>query len=95
MGVFGACFGGAFKCNRRVDTFEKRHAFMQQVKILSKYFKRLIIINISEVTILFLGTRGNLSTCAHTTRVTLGLEQYSRVAETVFQIDEFKSTQYV
>ena len=30
MGVFGACFGGAFKCNRRVDTFEKRHAFMQE-----------------------------------------------------------------
>jgi len=31
MGVFGACFGGAFKCNRRVESFEKRHAFMQHV----------------------------------------------------------------
>ena len=26
-----ACFGGGFKCNRRVETIEKRHCFMTQI----------------------------------------------------------------
>ena len=28
---FLACFGGGFKCNRRVDTFEKTHNFMTHI----------------------------------------------------------------
>ena len=26
-----ACFGGGFKCNRRVETIEKKHCFMTQI----------------------------------------------------------------
>jgi len=31
MGKLFACFGGGFKCNRKVESFEKTHAFLASV----------------------------------------------------------------